>query len=219
MTTYSYSASHTDSRLLAVISIRFRIFSLILVQEIRLIALFFFGKPCHGDDPFGLLGDHEPNPLGISADHRKACHRHADDLPLVGNQHEVIFVGDLLDVNHAAVSFGGLDGDDTFAPAALQSVFVQRGTLAEAVFGHREDRGRNGIRIDNLHADHHVVIHQGHSPHAAGNTPHRAGILLMETNGFAVMGSQQHVLTSISDGNADQLVFLIQVDGNDAAES
>ena len=205
------------TQLLAGIRIRFRIFSLILIQKVRLIALFFFSKPCNGNNPLGLFGDHEPNPLGVAANHRKACHRHTDDLSLIGNQHQVIFVGDLLDVDHTAIPLGGLDGDDTFAPAALQAVFVQGSTLAEAVFGHREDSGGNGIRIDDLHADHHVVTHQGHSPHPTGNTSHRSGILFMEADRFAVMGGEKHVLTAIGDGDADQPVFLIQVDGDDSA--
>jgi hypothetical protein len=37
----------------------------------------------------------------------------------------------------------------------------------------------------------------------------------METDRFTVMGSEKHVLTTVGDGNPDQPVILVQVDGVD----
>ena len=70
----------------------------------------------------------------------------ADDLPLVGDQHQVVVIGHLLDIHHAAVALGGLDGDDPLAAAALDAVLVELGPLAEAVFGDGEDGRTDGMR-------------------------------------------------------------------------
>jgi hypothetical protein len=47
----------------------------------------------------------------------KPATRHPDDLSLVGDQHQIVLIGDLLDIDYAAVPLRGLDGDDPLAAA------------------------------------------------------------------------------------------------------
>ena len=43
------------------------------------------------------------------------------------------------------------------------------------------------------------------------------GILLREADRFAVLRGEQHILLAVGQGHGDQLVALVQIDGDDAA--
>ena len=102
-------------------------------------------------------------------------------------------------------------------PATCTRYSSRVGPLAEAVFGDGEEGGTDNVFVDDLHADHHVVVLQGHAPHPAGDTPHGAGILFVEADRLAVLGGEKHILLAVGQRHGDQLVPLVQVDGDDPA--
>ena len=73
------------------------------------------------------------------------------------------------------------------------------------------------VVVHDLHADHLVVVGQVHAAHAAGDAPHGADILLVEADGLAVLGGQEDILAAVGQGHGDQLVAIVQLDGDDAA--
>ena len=134
------------------------------------LALFLLGDALHGDDLLGSvalpLQADEAHALRVAADGRDAVDRHADQLAAVGDQHQVVVVGDQAQADHLAVALGGLDGDDALAAAVLGRVVGRRRALAVAVLAHGEQRRRLLAR-DDRHADHLVVVGRLAQPDAA----------------------------------------------------
>src|SRR5215831_12837773 len=97
---------------------------------------------------------HEAHALRVAADDADALHGHADHLSLLGDDHQLVAVDDLLHRDDVAVSLRGLDGDDALAAAVRHAVLGDLAPLAVAVLGHGEQRGLA------LHADHahHLVL-------------------------------------------------------------
>src|SRR5690606_29046314 len=57
----------------------------------------------------------------------------------IGNQQHFLFGTQQHRTDQPAVAFGGLDADNALGAASLAGIFLQRGALAVAVFGDRED--------------------------------------------------------------------------------
>src|SRR5208283_1376736 len=72
----------------------------------------------------------------------------ADDLALLGDDHDVGFFGNLQGGNDRTVAFGGLDVDNTLTSARGDAVFGERSTLAITSFGDGEHEG--GQRVLDL---------------------------------------------------------------------
>ena len=86
------------------------------------LALFLLGQALHRHHLLALLEPDEAHALGVAADGGDAVDRHADELAAVGDQHQVVVVGDDAQADHLAVALGGLDGDDALAAAVLGRV-------------------------------------------------------------------------------------------------
>jgi len=113
-----------------------------------------------------------------------------------------------------AVAFRGLDADDAFATAALQTVFVEAGALAVAVFS---DGHHGGGGVDDFDGNHLVITFERNTLNTARNTAQRAGILFFEPDGFAVVHAEDNFVFAAGQLHADQFVAFINIDGIDAA--
>ena len=63
---------------------------------------------------------------------RMSLRRHAQDLALLRDQHQLVVVGHLRDADDLAVAIAGLDVDDADAAARLHAVLLELGALAVA---------------------------------------------------------------------------------------
>ena len=79
-------------------------------------------------------------------------------------------------------------------------------------------RGLLGFgRIGNGHADDVILVMQIHAANSIRGTAHRTHIGLFEANRHTIMGGEKHDPVAISNPGGDQLVILLDTDGNDAA--
>ena len=81
----------------------------------------------------------EADALGVAAGFADGVGVHADDFAVVADQHDFGGFVDLGDGDDFADTFGGLHVDHAFATAVGEAIFVGGSTLAESVFGDRED--------------------------------------------------------------------------------
>ena len=97
----------------------------------------------------------------------------------------------------------------------MAGVFGDAGALAVAVFGGRKHTLR--FVFSHQHGDYALAVFEHHAAHAACLAAQGANIVFVETYGLATVGKQHHVVLAIGERSADQVVAVIQVDGNDAA--
>ena len=95
-----------------------------------------------------------------------------------------------------------------------QAVLLDRRALAEAVLRHGEE-SRAGVR--QLGPDHLVARLQSDAFHAEGRSPHRPDLLLVETDGHALGGADDHVLVAVRVHHRDELVVVLDGQGLEAA--
>src|SRR6185503_1800946 len=180
------------------------------------LALFLLGDALHRDHLLGLflalrlLQADEAHALRVAADGRDAVDGHADQLAAVGDQHQVVVVGDQAQPDHLAVALGGRGGDDALAAAVLGRVVGRRRALAVALLAHGQQRGRLVAR-DDRHADHLVgvlAVTQADAAHAARRPSHRPDIFLAEADRPAVARAEQQVRRALGDADAHQRVVV-----------
>src|SRR5262249_56644473 len=122
-----------------------------------------------------LFERHHAHALRVAADHRDAAHRHADDLALARDHHQLLAVDDFLHADHVAVSLRGLDRDDAEAAAVAHAALADLRALAEAVLGDREQRAFAPHRDQR---DHLVGILERGRLHAVGPAAHGSRLAL-----------------------------------------
>ena len=66
-------------------------------------------------------------------------------------------------------------------------------------------------------ADDVVALLEGDAAVAEGGAAHGAEVLLVEADGHAVVGGEEDDLLAVGDAGGDELVVLVDVDGDDAA--
>ena len=100
-------------------------------------------------------------------------------LPYVGNQHELILFGHVLNADDTAGFVRRLHRDDAFAAARLQAILVHRGALAVAAFGN----GQNiEAKAENFHAHDLIPRVEPHADDPEGSAARRTHLLFFETD-------------------------------------
>ena len=89
-----------------------------------------------------------------------------------------------------------------------------RRALAVAVLG----GGQHALLLvlGHQHGDHALALVEHHAAHAARVAAHRAHVVLVEAHRLAAVGEQHHVVLAVGERGADQVVALVEVDGDDA---
>src|SRR6267142_2270938 len=145
--------------------------------SVRRSLLFFvlLGKPRDGHGTVVAFDVDQAHALRGTADGPDVLRRHAQDLSLLRDQHQLGIVGHVRHADHLAVPLGRLDVDDADAAARLQAVFVDLGPLAVSLLGDREDRAAG--RQD-FHGHDRVAFAQRDALHAVGAASHRAHVAM-----------------------------------------
>src|ERR1700691_3835416 len=117
-----------------------------------LFALAFLGQPLDRSDALALGGVEHDDALGGAAVNADAVDRAADELPAVGDQHDLVALLDRERADQPPVLLGDRHGDDAFAAAVGSAVLVGRRALAETLFGNRQHElfGGGQFRIAGL---------------------------------------------------------------------
>src|SRR6185312_13808195 len=173
------------------------------------------GERLDGDHVLALVDAHQPHALRVTAQRRDALDRDADDLAAVGDEHEVLLVGDEAATHDLAVALGGLDGDDAEAAAALDRVLGDRGALAVAVLAHGHERGRRVAR-EGLAGDDLVLFAQADALDAARGAAHGAHLLLGEADGAPVARGEQDIVLPVGEADLDEVIALVDGERDDA---
>ena len=97
---------------------------------------------------------------------------------------------------------------------ALDEVLAERRALAEAVAGHREQRARVVAAHD---ADDLVGVGELDALDARGVAAHDACVVLVKADGHAFLGREEHVVVADGRDHADEVVAVVERDGDDAA--
>ena len=139
-------------------------------------------------------------------------------LPRVGDEHEVLVVGDEAAADDLAVALGGLDGDDADAAAPLDRVLGDGGALAVAVLAHGHERRRRVAR-EGLAGDDLVLFAQADALDAASGAAHAAHLLLGEADGAPVARGEEDVVLPVGEADLDQRVALVDGERDDARAS
>ena len=167
----------------------------------------------HRGHDLAVAQGHDPDTGGIAtlagdladlhADHGAAA---VDDEDLVVERHHER--GD-----HVALLGRELDAPNALATAALAVEVLELGALAVAGVGDHEhgDVVAAGVERHDLVAGPHL-----HAPHAGGRPPHVAHVVLAEADGLAQLGQHEDVVAPVGGDDLDQLVAVLEVDGDDA---
>src|SRR5208282_751863 len=165
----------------------------------------------------------------------------ADNLAVLGDDHDVGLFGDLKSSDDGAVAISGLHVDDTFAAAGGDAVFGEGGALAETLFGDGEHEGGERILdvfvleflevlrgflaflsddfefgLDGVHADDVIILVEIHAVDAACVAAHGAHFGFAEEDGLALVAGEEDHLLAVGELRADEFVLGIEVDGDDA---
>src|SRR5262249_24642179 len=137
-----------------------------------------------------------------------------DDLALGGDHQDIVTGADLQHTDHRAVAATGLDVDDALAGTALQSIFVERRTLAIAALGDRQD-----LRafVHDVGGDDFVPVVDVDPADAGGAAAHRSDLVLREPDGHAELGRDHDLARTVGAARGDDGVTVLQPDGLDAA--
>ena len=141
----------------------------------------------------------------------------ADDHAAAGREHDLVVVGDLGDGDDRPVALAGLDVDQALAAAVLGAVLGQQGPLAVALGADGQEAGRVVVAVGHDHADDLVALGQVDPLDAVGRPAHRADPALVEPDRHAVPGAEHDVVARLDAGHADQLIVLVESQGDDPA--
>src|SRR4029453_11878685 len=158
----------------------------------------------------------QPDPLRRAADDANVAGLHAQDHPLLRDQHDLVVFEHVGHAHDLAVAIGGLDVDDADAAAALEPVLLELGALAVAVLRDRQERA---ARFHHFHGDHFVVFAERDATDAVGRAAHRAYVTLLEPDRHAVAGAEEHLGAAIRELDGDHRVALLDADRVDAARA
>src|SRR5690606_17361087 len=86
-----------------------------------------------GDDFLALVDAEEGHALRLATDKADIGHRHADDLPARGDQHDIVRILYVIGADDFPVLGGELHVPDPAAAAAGGAVFIGGGAFAEAL--------------------------------------------------------------------------------------
>ena len=117
------------------------------------------------------------------------------------------------DPHDLPVSLIGADRDDALSATPLNAIVVERSPLAVAVFG---DRKNGGVRRQDFHAHHFVLVVERNTPDTRSASPHRPNLVFGEANRFACSGRENNFVVALRTPHSDQFVAVGQVDRDDA---
>ena len=118
------------------------------------------------------------------------------------------------DQQSGLAELGLVVGRDALAAAGLQPVLIERRALSESVLG---DDEHLACLVDiELHRDDFIVLLEQYRSDSAGVAAHRSYVLLAERDRLALLGDYEHVLVSVGQRDADQLVAFLQRDRDEA---
>src|SRR5438067_9585423 len=122
---------------------------------------------------------HELDTLGIAPRHANALYRHANRHALLRDEHQLIIGQYFLDRYRVARLLGAMDGDDAFAAAPLDAVFVDWRALAHSLLG---DDEQICLAFDDDHTDDLVVSTELDALNDGRVAAHLAPVGLLEPN-------------------------------------
>ena len=138
----------------------------------------------------------------------------ADHFAFVRDQHELVLVANGQSAGDAAGFFVGLHRDDAFAAAALESVFLEAGALADAFFAGDEELA---VFIHDRGTDDVVAFVGADAPDADGVAALVAEFLFGESDAHAFMGDENDFVVAGGEFAIDETVVFLDLDGDDAA--
>lgn len=152
--------------------------------------------------------------LGVAAGFADAGDAGAHHFAFVGDEHEFVVVANGEGTGNAAGAIGGFHGDDAFAAAALDAVFLEAGAFAEAVFPGDEEEA---ILVDDGRSDNIVAFFGANAPDANGVAAHVAAVFFVETDAHALVGDENNFVVAGGEFAIDETVALLDGDGDNAA--
>src|SRR5690606_10456073 len=132
----------------------------------------------------------QANTLGVAALHGDFRHPGSHQRATIGNQHDLVAVGNLNSPDHGAVALTDLHADHSLAATAIEREVLIVGALAVAVLTDRQDLF---ALLRNDQGDDRVLLRQTDAPHAARRTTHLADISLVEADHLAAAAAQHDV--------------------------
>src|SRR3954464_5813856 len=180
----------------------------------RGVLVFFFDEARDRDDLIVAFDVDQGDALRRAADRPDVVGLHSQDHPLLGDDQQFIAFLHIGDADDQAVAGRRGDVDDTDAAARLHAIFVDLGPLAEAPFGHRQERTAG---LHDLHRNDVVVVAQVDAADAVRGPAHRPDVGFGEPDRHAVAGRDEHLTAAVGDLHRDHRIVRFHAHGNDAA--
>ena len=141
-------------------------------------------------------------------------HPDPDDLPMVGNQHQLIFLDNGEAGHHFAIAVACLDIGDALAATTGLAIVSDRGAFAITVLGNRQHKLTLCIG-DDRHRHHPVIAKQPDPPHAgAVAATENAHCLDRKADGLATTRGEQQIIALVTRRHTDKLVTFGKLHGN-----
>src|SRR5579864_5842469 len=155
---------------------------------------------------------HHDHALRGAAEPLDLVDRHPNDGPAGRDEHDLIAVAHDAGAGERPLRLGELNRLHAHAAATFDRVVADAGALAVAVLGHDEEVG---VVLRDVHRDDLVANTEPHAGDTGGVAAHRTHFSLMETDGLAELRDHEDVVVARGVTNADELVALSHLDGDD----
>ena len=152
--------------------------------------------------------------MGGTSELTNLAHAGAHQNASVRDQHDLVGRTNQRGGDHTTVALALLNGDHPLGTATVPCVFDDAGALAKAVFSRREHALR--FVLGHEHGDQLLAFLEHHASNTARLPTHRADIVLVESNGFAAVAEEHHIVLAVGQRSADEVVAFVEVDRNDA---
>ena len=117
--------------------------------------------------------------------------------------------------NYLAIALALLNGDHAFGTAPVARIFSNGCAFAVTVLGGCQNALL--LILCYQHGDDTLADIQRHAAHTTCIAAQRANVIFVKAHGLAAIAEQHHIVFAVCQSSADQIVTIIQVDGNDAA--
>ena len=140
----------------------------------------------------------------------------AHHLSARGDQHDFVVLISGQSSNDFAGSISGLHRDDSFPTARLQTIFLEVGSFSDAISSGDE---QFGVSNDLCDTDDFISRFGPDTPDADRVPPHVSSIVFLKPDTHPVFGDEHHFFTAVGQESIDQLVFLLDLNGDNASSA
>ena len=164
-------------------------------------------------DGFACLEVHQLDALGIATRFPDLVDVDPHALTGGSHEHQLILIHDRKCANDLASLLGDFHRDDALGAAIRETVFVKRSAFPKALLRHHQHLSG---RIRDSEGDHEVILAGLDAPYPGCRTANGPELFLIASDAHTMAGGEAELLLSIGENDLNEIVSILDVDGDDA---